>query len=123
MPCTGPLRPTGRVTPLVVPPGEFATIVHPGPDTGIDRAYGSLATYVTQHALAVDGPIREYYLAGRRRHPGRGAVAHADLLADLPHRARARRSITGQPGSRPAALSTAISRATAPVNACSGGVA
>jgi effector-binding domain-containing protein len=39
--------------------------VHPGRDTGIDRAYGSLATYVTQHALAVDGPIREYYLVGR----------------------------------------------------------
>jgi len=65
VPCTGTLRPTGRVTSLVVPPAELATIVHPGPDTGIDRAYGSLATYVTQHALAVDGPIREYYLVGR----------------------------------------------------------
>ena len=31
----------------------------------IDRAYGALATYVTQHALALDGPIREYYLVGR----------------------------------------------------------
>ncbi len=65
VPCTGTLRPTGRVTSLVVPPAELATIVHPGRDTGIDRAYGSLATYVTQHALAVDGPIREYYLVGR----------------------------------------------------------
>ena len=69
VPCTGPLRPMGRVTSLVVPPGEFATITHPGPDTGIDRAYGSLATYVTQHALAVDGPIREYYLTGRHDTP------------------------------------------------------
>ncbi len=69
MPCTGSLRPTGRVTSLVVPAAELATIVHPGPDTGIDRAYGSLATYVTQHALAVDGPIREYYLVGRRDTP------------------------------------------------------
>jgi DNA-binding transcriptional MerR regulator len=66
VPCAGTLRPMGRVTSLVVPPAELATIVHPGPDTGIDRAYGSLATYVTQHALAVDGPIREYYLVGRR---------------------------------------------------------
>src|SRR5450755_4775850 len=69
VPCAGPLRPMGRVTSLVVPPGEFATIAHPGPDTGIDRAYGSLATYVTQHALAVDGPIREYYLTGRHDTP------------------------------------------------------
>ena len=65
VPCTGPLRPMGRVTSLVVPPGEFATVIHPGPGNGIDRAYGSLASYVTQHALAVDGPIREYYLTGR----------------------------------------------------------
>ena len=54
------------LTSLVVPPVELATIVHPGPHTGIDRAYGSLATYVTEHVLAVDGPIREYYLVGRR---------------------------------------------------------
>ena len=27
-------------------------------------AYGSLATYVTDHALAVEGPIREYYVIG-----------------------------------------------------------
>jgi effector-binding domain-containing protein len=25
-----------------------------------------LATYVTQHALAVDGPVREYYLVSPR---------------------------------------------------------
>jgi DNA-binding transcriptional MerR regulator len=66
VPCTGPLRPMGRVTSLVVPPGEFATVIHPGTDNSIDRAYGSLASYVTQHALAVDGPIREYYLTGQR---------------------------------------------------------
>jgi hypothetical protein len=30
----------------------------------IDRAYGSLATYVTAHALAVEGPIRGYYIVG-----------------------------------------------------------
>jgi DNA-binding transcriptional MerR regulator len=66
VPCTGRVRPTGRVTSLVAPPAEFATIIHPGPHTDIDRAYGSLATYVTQHALAVEGPIREYYLTYRR---------------------------------------------------------
>jgi DNA-binding transcriptional MerR regulator len=69
VPCAGRLRPMGRVMSLVVPPGEFATITHPGPHTDIDRAYGSLATYVTQHALAVDGPIREYYLTYRHDTP------------------------------------------------------
>jgi DNA-binding transcriptional MerR regulator len=64
VPCDGPVRPVGRVTPLVVPAAELATTVHAGPYDDIDRAYGSLATYATQHALAIDGPIREYYLVG-----------------------------------------------------------
>ncbi len=64
VPHQGTLRPLGRVTSLVVPGVELATIVHTGPHTDIDRAYGALATYVTQHALAIDGPIREYYLVG-----------------------------------------------------------
>jgi effector-binding domain-containing protein len=38
--------------------------VHFGSNTEVDRTYGALAEYVTQHALAVDGPIREYYLVG-----------------------------------------------------------
>jgi DNA-binding transcriptional MerR regulator len=65
IPCDGPFRPTGRVTPFVVPAVELATIVHRGSPVDIDRAYGSLATYVTHHALTVDGPIREYYLVDR----------------------------------------------------------
>jgi DNA-binding transcriptional MerR regulator len=65
VPCTGTLRPMGRVNQLVVPAVELATIEHPGPHTDIDRAYGTLATYVTRHALAVEGPIREYYVVGR----------------------------------------------------------
>jgi DNA-binding transcriptional MerR regulator len=65
IPCNATVRPTGRTTPFVVPATELAIAVHSGPHTDIDRAYGSLATYVTQHALAVDGPIREYYLADR----------------------------------------------------------
>jgi DNA-binding transcriptional MerR regulator len=64
IPIAGPVRATGRVTNLVVPAAELATTVHAGPLSEIDRAYGLLAAYVTQHALAVDGPIREYYLVG-----------------------------------------------------------
>ena len=65
LPCDIPVRATGRVTTLVVPEVELAITVHPGPHSGdIDRAYGSLATYVTDHALAIEGPIREYYPVG-----------------------------------------------------------
>ena len=66
VPCRTPVRPVGRVTPLTVPAAELATIIHDGPHTDVDRAYGALAGYVTQHALGVDGPIREYYLTDRR---------------------------------------------------------
>jgi hypothetical protein len=69
VPCTGEIRPVGRAEPLDVPPAELAVIVHHGPLAGIDRAYGALATHVTQHAIAVDGPVREYYLSGRHDTP------------------------------------------------------
>jgi DNA-binding transcriptional MerR regulator/effector-binding domain-containing protein len=59
------VQPLGRVAPVVVPAAELAVIVHPGSHADADRAYGALATYVTSHALQVDGPIREYYLVGR----------------------------------------------------------
>jgi effector-binding domain-containing protein len=59
----------GGVSVTVIPPAELATIVHPGPHADIDRTYGALATYVTQHVLAVEGPIREYYLVGPSQTP------------------------------------------------------
>ena len=55
----------GRVVPLTVPAAELAVITHPGSHADVDRAYGALASYVSSHALRVDGPIREYYLVGR----------------------------------------------------------
>ena len=65
VPCNEKVRETGRVTGLVVPAVELAVTVHLGPHTGeLDRAYGSLAAYVTDHAIAVEGPIREYYVVG-----------------------------------------------------------
>jgi effector-binding domain-containing protein len=65
VPCAGLIRPVGRVVPLVVPAVELAVITHSGPPADADRAYGTLTTYVARHALAVDGPIREYYLVGQ----------------------------------------------------------
>jgi hypothetical protein len=45
VPCDGKVRGIGRVASRVVPAV-------------------ALATYVTRHALAVEGPLREYYLVG-----------------------------------------------------------
>jgi DNA-binding transcriptional MerR regulator len=64
LPCVGEVRRIGRVVPLVVPATEAAIALHIGSHNNIDLEYGALATYVTQHALAVDGPIREYYVVG-----------------------------------------------------------
>jgi len=63
-PCHSSPRLVGRVTTAVIPSAELATIIHTGPRSDCDRSYGALGAYVTQHALAVDGPIREYYLIG-----------------------------------------------------------
>ena len=50
-----------------MPEVDLALTLHTGPHNAeIDRAYGSLATYVTDHALGLEGPIREYYLIGPR---------------------------------------------------------
>jgi DNA-binding transcriptional MerR regulator len=65
LPCNVPFRATGRIVPLVVPPAELAIATHAGPHAGIDRVYGALAAYVADHALSVEGAIREYYLVDR----------------------------------------------------------
>jgi DNA-binding transcriptional MerR regulator len=65
VPCDQPLSTTTRVTTTLIPTTELAVIEHRGPPDDIDRAYGALAYYVAEHAIAVDGPIREYYLVGQ----------------------------------------------------------
>jgi DNA-binding transcriptional MerR regulator len=64
-PADGEVRPVGRVVPLMTQPVELAVITHIGSHADVDRSYGMLATYVSEHALAIEGPIREYYLVGR----------------------------------------------------------
>ena len=64
VPFAGDIRRTGRLTELVVPAVELVTVVHAGSYQDFDLAYGALATHVAQHAIAVDGPIREYFLVG-----------------------------------------------------------
>lgn len=66
VPCQVPLRPSGRATPMDIPAAELAVAVHDGAIEEIDRTYGALCTYVTEHALGVQGAIREYYPIGIR---------------------------------------------------------
>ena len=64
LPMTGGVRPVGRVGQISITGAELAVIVHDGSHSDLDRSYGALATYVTEHAVAVDGLIREYYVVG-----------------------------------------------------------
>jgi DNA-binding transcriptional MerR regulator len=66
VPCNAAFRRSGRVEPRVIPSVELAIAVHTGTHADADRTYGALAAYVADHALAVDGPIREYYLTSSR---------------------------------------------------------
>lgn len=65
VPTFEPVRPVGRVEAVTVPAVELAVIVHQGSHDEVDRAYGALAAYVSERALAVEGSIRERYLVGR----------------------------------------------------------
>lgn len=69
VPCDGAVRPVGRAAPAVVPAAELAVLEHCGPPSEVDRVYGALGAYVARHALAVAGPIREYYTVGQRDTP------------------------------------------------------
>jgi DNA-binding transcriptional MerR regulator len=69
LPSEAHVRSVGRVSPRSIPATELATIIHVGSHVDVDRSYGSLATYVSEHALAVDGPIRERYIVGRHDTP------------------------------------------------------
>ena len=73
VPAAGRVRPTGRVEAVTVPGAELAMTIHAGCHADIDRAYGRLGAYVADHALAVNGPIREYYLTGSHDTPDEAA--------------------------------------------------
>jgi DNA-binding transcriptional MerR regulator len=52
----------GRARLAEIPAIDAAVAVHEGSLDDIDRTYGALGTAVTERAIGVDGPIREYYL-------------------------------------------------------------
>jgi DNA-binding transcriptional MerR regulator len=61
----------GRVRPVELPAAELATVVHHGPHDDIDVTYGRLGAWVVDHALAVEGPVRETYLVAPADTPDR----------------------------------------------------
>jgi DNA-binding transcriptional MerR regulator len=65
-------RPLGRIEVVELPAVELAVAVHPGSHDDIGVTYGRLGAWVTGHALAVNGPVRETYLAGPRDTSGPG---------------------------------------------------
>ena len=53
---------SSRVHPYVVPAAELAVLLHEGPFSDLDQTYGALGTFVSDRAISIDEPIREYYL-------------------------------------------------------------
>jgi len=66
VPISSQMQTVGRVSPLVVPAAEVAVTVHAGSHTTVNVTYGALGAYVSKHALALVGPVREYYLVDAR---------------------------------------------------------
>jgi DNA-binding transcriptional MerR regulator len=53
----------GRVELIDIPAADLAVTLHRGSFGDLDRTYGALGTFVSEHVLAAEGPIREHYLA------------------------------------------------------------
>lgn len=62
IPVTTPPAGQGRVQAITIPAAELAVATHRGPHADMDRTYGALGRYVTEHALSIDGPVRESYV-------------------------------------------------------------
>jgi GyrI-like small molecule binding domain len=69
IPTDNPIAPPGPVRTRVLAAAEVAILTHQGTShTGIDRSYGQLGTYVTEHLISDQGPIREHYLGPEPGH-------------------------------------------------------
>jgi DNA-binding transcriptional MerR regulator/effector-binding domain-containing protein len=64
VPVAAPTPGSGRAQSLIIPAVELAIALHEGSHDDIDQSYGPLGTYVIEHALGVEGPVRESYLVG-----------------------------------------------------------
>ncbi len=59
-------KPVGRVADVTIPAAELAVTEHRGAHVDMDVTYGALGSYVTSHALGVEGAVREYYVVDGR---------------------------------------------------------
>lgn len=64
VPLIRPVPDTGRAFETELPATEMAVVVHAGAFTDLDQTYGALGTFVAEHAIGADGPIRENYIIG-----------------------------------------------------------
>ena len=62
VPIDADIATTGRVEQVEIPAADLAVLMHCGPFSDLDQAYGALGTFVAERVLAADGPIREHYL-------------------------------------------------------------
>ncbi len=62
-------HPPEGVRAEVLPQAEFAVLAHSGGHDGIDRSYGALGSYVNEHLISHQGPIREHYLGSTPTNP------------------------------------------------------
>lgn len=69
VPTTVPVETAGWLVSLLLPGGTHAVMLHHGPFTTLEVTYGALGSYVADHALAGDGPVRENYLVDRAAAP------------------------------------------------------
>ncbi len=64
VPCDPLPRTAGRIATTIMPEVDLAVIDHIGTHADIDRAYGTLAEYVSRHAIGIEGTIYERYIVG-----------------------------------------------------------
>jgi DNA-binding transcriptional MerR regulator len=64
VPVTGEVPGSGRAAMAEIPPAELAVAIHRGSLADLDQTSGALGTYVAEHQIGADGPIREHYLIG-----------------------------------------------------------
>jgi DNA-binding transcriptional MerR regulator len=62
VPVSDAIPTTGRIEQVEIPAADVAVLVHEGPFSDLDQAYGTLGTFVAERVLAADGAIREHYL-------------------------------------------------------------
>jgi len=64
VPVTGEVPGSGRAAMVDIPSAELAVAVHRGSLADLDQTSGALGTYVAEHGIGVDGPIREHFVVG-----------------------------------------------------------